>query len=129
MSKLPTPFMVDVQQLKPGLIVYRRADVKHHNWYCRIKLPGEDRYKRVSLKTANLDEAKIEALRHDIAIETKMQHQLPIFDKPFSEVALEYSEHQRRLSEIEQITGNAGRPSTDTSACTSFPIWEKSRSR
>lgn len=103
MTKPPT-FMVDVHSLKPGLIIYRRTDVQHTNWYCRIKLPKEDRYKRISLKTANIEQAKVEALRHDIAIETKMQHQLPVFDKAFHEVALDYSEHQRRLSEIGQIT-------------------------
>ena len=104
MAKAPTPFMVDVHKLKPGLIIYRRTDVNHDNWYCRIKLSKQDRYKRISLKTANIDVAKIEALRHDIAIETKMQHQLPIFDKPFHEVALEYLKHQERLSEIGEIT-------------------------
>jgi integrase len=104
MSKSPPHFMVDVHRLKPGLIIYRRTDVQHKNWYCRIKLANEDRYKRISLKTANIDEAKVAALRHDIAIETKLQHQLPVFDKPFREVALEYAEHQRRLSEIGQIT-------------------------
>jgi integrase len=104
MNKSPPNFMVDVHRLKPGLIIYRRTDVQHNNWYCRIKLAGQDRYKRISLKTANIDEATVAALRHDIAIETKLQHQLPVFEKPFREVALEYSEHQRRLSEIGQIT-------------------------
>jgi len=98
--------MVDVHKLNAGLVIYRRSDVQHKNWYCRIKLAKEDRYKRISLKTANIDEAKVAALRHDIAIETKLQHQLPVFDKPFSEVALEYSERQRRLAEIGQITMN-----------------------
>jgi hypothetical protein len=51
-------FLIDVQELKPGLIIFRRADVKHRNWYCRIKLPQEDRYKTVSLKTADIDAAK-----------------------------------------------------------------------
>lgn len=106
MSKPPSHFMVDVHKLKSGLIIYRRSDVQHKNWYCRIKLPQQDRYKRISLKTANIDDAKVAALRHDIAIETKMEHQLPVFDKPFSEVALEYSERQRRLAEIGQITLN-----------------------
>lgn len=106
MTKLPAPFMVDVHRIKPGLIIYRRSDVQHKNWYCRIKLAKEDRYKRISLKTSNIDQAKIEALRHDIAIETKMQHQLPVFNKSFSEVALEYSKHQERLADIGQITKN-----------------------
>ncbi len=104
MTKSPEPFMVDVHKLKPGVIIYRRTDVQHRNWYCRIKLPKQDRYKRISLKTANIDEAKLQALRHDFAIETKIEHHLPVFDKSFAEVALEYSVQQKRLSEIGQIT-------------------------
>ncbi|MDI1228595.1 MAG: hypothetical protein PSY14_13020 [bacterium] len=57
MSKSPAPFMVDVHQLLPGLIIYRRTDVQHKNWYCRIKMPKEDRYKRISLKTSIFEEA------------------------------------------------------------------------
>lgn len=104
MKKPPSPFLIDVHELGPGLIIYRRSDVQHNNWYCRIKLPKEDRYKRISLKTPNIDEAMKAAVRHEIAIETKTQNQLPVFDKAFSEVALEYSERQRRLAEIGQIT-------------------------
>lgn len=47
-------FLIDTQELKPGLIIFRRADVKHRNWYCRIKVPRDDRYKTVSLKTADI---------------------------------------------------------------------------
>ena len=104
MTKAPKHFMVDVHKLSDGLIIYRRSDVQHKNWYCRIKLPKEDRYKRISLKTPHLDEAMKAAVRHEIAIETKMQNQLPVFDKPFSEVASEYSARQKRLADIGQIT-------------------------
>ena len=31
-------FLMDVEELKPGLILFRRGDVQHRNWYCRIKL-------------------------------------------------------------------------------------------
>lgn len=44
-------FVTDKEVLKPGLIIFRRADVDHRNWYCRVKLPKADRYKTVSLKT------------------------------------------------------------------------------
>ncbi len=47
-------FLIDPQELKPGLILFRRADVQHRNWYCRIKVPGSDRYKTVSLRTADV---------------------------------------------------------------------------
>lgn len=106
MSKSPSPFMVDVHQLLPGLIIYRRTDVQHKNWYCRIKMPKEDRYKRISLKTAIFEEAKRAAHRLEAVIDTKLQNQLPVFDKSFEEVALEYSEHQKRLADIGQITMN-----------------------
>ena len=33
-------FMLDKQELKPGLVIFRRKDVKHRNWYCRIQLPN-----------------------------------------------------------------------------------------
>ena len=36
-------FIVNTQELKPGLILFRRTDVKHHNWYCRIRLPNAER--------------------------------------------------------------------------------------
>ena len=54
-------FLIDTQELKPGLIIFRRGDVKHRNWYCRVKLPKTDRYKSVSLKTADIDAAKEKA--------------------------------------------------------------------
>jgi hypothetical protein len=38
---LPIAFLIDTQELKPGLVIFRRADVKHRNWYCRVKLPSE----------------------------------------------------------------------------------------
>ncbi len=44
-------FIVDKEELKPGLIIFRRGDVAHRNFYCRIKLPKVDRYKTFSLKT------------------------------------------------------------------------------
>ena len=37
-------FITDKEELKPGLIIFRRGDVAHSNFYCRIKLPKADRY-------------------------------------------------------------------------------------
>ena len=51
-------FLIDPEELKTGLIIFRRADVKHRNWYCRIKLLGSDRYKTVSLKTPDIGTAR-----------------------------------------------------------------------
>lgn len=54
----PMSFVTDEEELKPGLIIFRRADVQHRNWYCRIKLPRADRYKTVSFKTASASDAR-----------------------------------------------------------------------
>ncbi len=32
-------FIADKEELKPGLIIFRRGDVAHSHFYCRIKLP------------------------------------------------------------------------------------------
>jgi hypothetical protein len=34
------------EELKPGLVLFRRGDVEHRMWYCRMKMPKADRYKR-----------------------------------------------------------------------------------
>jgi integrase len=52
------PFLIDSQELKPGLILFRREDVQHRNWYCHIKAPCSDRYKTVSLRTADTTTAR-----------------------------------------------------------------------
>ena len=97
-------FLVDVQELKTGLIIFRRADVKHRNWYCRVKVPREDRYKTISLKTSDIHEARDKAFDHDADIRFRVKHDVPIFDKSFAEVAQEYSDHQKKAAQIGQIT-------------------------
>jgi len=52
------PFLTDVQNLKPGLIIFRRGDVQHRNWYGRVKVPKSRLYKTVSLKTPDINLAK-----------------------------------------------------------------------
>jgi len=42
-------FVTEKEELKPGLILFRRGDVEHRMWYCRMKMPKADRYKTVSL--------------------------------------------------------------------------------
>ena len=99
-----TSFLIDVQRLKTGLIIFRRADVEHRNWYCRIKVPGTGRYKTISLKTADINDAKDKAFDHDADVRFRLRHQVPVFDKPFAEVAKEYSDFQKRRFETGQIT-------------------------
>jgi len=51
-------FLTDVTKLKDDLILFRRSDVQHSKWYCRMKVPGVDRYKTVALKIESLREAQ-----------------------------------------------------------------------
>ena len=99
-------FLTDIQELKTGLIIFRRADVKHRNWYCRVKVPKENRYKTISLKTADVNEARDKAFDHDADIRFRVKHDVPIFEKSFAEVAKEYSEFQKGVAISGQITMN-----------------------
>lgn len=83
-------FITDKEELKPGLIIFRRTDVAHRNWYCRIKLPKADRYKTYSLKTPNIELAKERAFDHDADVRFRLKHDVPVFNRPFIEVAREY---------------------------------------
>lgn len=100
------PFLIDVQELKSGLIIFRRADVQHRNWYCRIRVPNADRYKTVSLKTSDIHEAKKQAFHHDADMLFRVRHEVPIFNKTFAQVAKEYADFQKRVAETGQITVN-----------------------
>jgi hypothetical protein len=51
-------FVTEKEELKPGLIIFRRGDVEHRMWYCRMKMPKADRYKTVSLKTSDKEAAR-----------------------------------------------------------------------
>jgi integrase len=97
-------FLVDTQELKTGLVIFRRADVKHRNWYCRIKVPRTDRYKAVSLKTADIDAARERAFDQDADVRFRIKHEVPIFNRPFSQIAKDYSDFQKERVEAGQIT-------------------------
>jgi integrase len=96
-------FLTDTQELKTGLIIFRRADVKHRNWYCRIKLPHLDRYKTVSLKTADIDAARERAFDQDADLRFRIKHEVPIFNRPFSQIAKDYANFQKERVEAGQI--------------------------
>lgn len=97
-------FLIDVQELKTGLIIFRRADVKHRNWYCRVKIPKENRYKTISLKTTDIHQARDKAFDHDADIRFRVIHEVPIFEKSFADVAEEYSDSQKNVASSGQIT-------------------------
>ena len=65
-------FLTDKEELKPGLVIFRRGDVQHRNWYCRVKLPKTDRYKTISLKTADVASARDRAYDHDAVRGTRI---------------------------------------------------------
>jgi integrase len=97
-------FLLDPQELKIGLIIFRRGDVKHRNWYCRIKLPQADRYKTVCLKTSDIDAAKERAFDEDADLRFRIKHDVPIFNRPFSGVAREFLAQQKERAEVGEIT-------------------------
>ena len=83
-------FVTDKEVLKPGLIIFRRADVEHRNFYCRVKLPKADRYKTISLKTSDINAAREKAFDQDADVRFRLKHDVPVFNHPFRAVAKEY---------------------------------------
>ena len=83
-------FVTDKEVLKPGLIIFRRADVQHRNWYCRIKLPKADRYKTYSLKTSDINTARDQAFDYASEVRSMLKHDIPVFNRPFYDVGKEY---------------------------------------
>jgi len=101
-------FITDKEELKPGLIIFRRADVEHRNFYCRIKLPRADRYKTYSLKTPDINAARDRAFDHDADVRFRIKHDVPVFNRPFLDVAREYQATQEARAKRGEIS--AARP-------------------
>lgn len=97
-------FIADKEELKPGLIIFHRTDVEHRNWYCRMKLPQADRYKTVSLKTADKNAARELAFEQDADMRFRIKHDVPVFNRPFSQIADEYILVQERRAKTGEIT-------------------------
>ncbi len=97
-------FLIDKEELKPGLILFRRSDVAHRNWYCRIKIPKVDRYKTVSLKTSDINAARIQAWEQETGVRICLERNMPVFDRPFSEVAEDYAKAQEARAANGRIT-------------------------
>jgi hypothetical protein len=83
-------FVTEKEELKPGLILFRRGDVDHRMWYCRMKMPKADRYKTVSLKTSDKEAARERAFDQDADVRFRIKHDVPVFNRPFRDVAHEY---------------------------------------
>jgi len=114
-------FMTNVHELKDGLIIFQRTDVQHRNWYCRIKIPNEDRYKFKSLEIADIADAKKKAFRMDADISFRIEHKVPIFEKTFEQVATEYMAHQDRLVAAGKITKNRSKIVSSYITCHLIP--------
>src|SRR5271156_1668687 len=96
-------FLQDIDEVKTGLIIFRRADVKHRNWYCRVKIPASDRYKVVSLKTPSREMAREKALEYDADVRFRLKHDVPVFNRPFQEIAADYLKVQQERAEVGEI--------------------------
>jgi integrase len=76
-------------QARP-LVLFRRGEVEHRMWYCRMKIPKADRYKTVSLKTTDIEVARERAFDQDADIHFRLKHEVAVFNHPFPEVGREY---------------------------------------
>lgn len=97
-------FVTDKEELKPGLVIFRRADVQHRNWYCRVKMPKADRYKTISLKTSDINSARDRAFDHDADVRFRLKHDVPIFNRPFRQVGQEYLAEQAKRAKRGEIS-------------------------
>ena len=80
-------FITHKEQVKAGLIIFRRGDVGHDQYYCRVRIQNEDRYKTISLRTADRDTARDRAMDQDADIRFRVKHDVPVFNRPFLLVA------------------------------------------
>jgi integrase len=97
-------FMNDVEYIKDEVVIFRRTDVKHRRWYCRIRIDDVKKYKTISLKTDDVTTARNKALDAYAEIRFKISHELPVFDKSFNQVAREFLEIEKERSEAGQIS-------------------------
>lgn len=97
-------FITDKEQVKAGLIIFRRGDVGHDQYYCRVRIQNEDRYKTISLRTADRDTARGRAMDQDADIRFRVEHDVPVFNRPFLQVAEEYAEAQQRRANAGEVS-------------------------
>lgn len=97
-------FIEDVQELTKGLILFRRADVQHRNWYCRVRVPQSEQYKTIALKTPDINAARDLAFDHHADIRFRVRHAVPVFNRSFGEVADDFIAKNRALADAGEIT-------------------------
>jgi hypothetical protein len=97
-------FITDKEELKSGLIIFRRGDVTHRNFYCRVKMPKDDRYKTIALGTSNPESARELAIEKEAEIRVLLKHDHPVFNRSFRKVSEEYLAVQQRRADTGEIS-------------------------
>ncbi|WP_167544815.1 site-specific integrase [Brevundimonas vesicularis] len=97
-------FVTDKEELKPGLVIFRRGDLQTRDWYCRVRLPKATRYKTIALKTPDITTARTLAYDHESEVRFALKRNLPVFNRPFSAVAKDYIAEQRLRAQRGEIT-------------------------
>jgi integrase len=97
-------FITDKEQIKAGLIIFRRGDVGHDQFYCRVRIQKEDRCKTISLKTSDRHTARDRAMVQDADIRFRVKHDVPVFNRPFLQVAEEYADAQQRRANAGEVS-------------------------
>ena len=97
-------FILDKERIKPGLIIFRRGDVDHDNFYCRVRIQNEDRYKTISLRTSDRQTARDRAMDQDADIRFRVKHDVPVFNRSFLQVAEEYADAQKRRANAGEVS-------------------------
>lgn len=97
-------FILDKEQVKKGLIIFRRGDVAHDEFYCRVRIKNEDRYKTISLHTSDRQTARDLALEADSDIRNRLKYDVPVFNRSFAQVAEEYANAQQRRANVGEVS-------------------------
>jgi len=97
-------FIIDKEQVKKGLIIFRRGDVAHDEFYCRVRIKNEDRYKTISLRTSDRQTARDLALEADSDIRNRLKYDFPVFNRSFAQVAEEYAKAQQRRANVGEVS-------------------------
>ncbi len=97
-------FVTHKEELKPGLVIFRRGDLQSRDWYCRVRLPKATRYKTIALKTPDITTARTLAYDHESEIRFALKRNLPVFNRPFAAVAKDYIAEQKLRALRGEIT-------------------------
>ncbi len=97
-------FILDKEQVKKGLIIFRRGDVAHDEFYCRVRIKNEDRYKTISLHTTDRQTARDLALEADSDVRNRLKYDIPVFNRSFAQVAEEYANAQERRAKVGEVS-------------------------